>query len=155
MKRFSLLPLFAVALIATAFSIQRSHAAARDAGYQTETVASPDGTTVLDPVEEAHKLRRLVKLALANNATGASHQVLDEEIALIEKNKKLKENVVKSLLQDDDADPTLPTVTLVKYKDGSVRGVLFVQTDNVHGNNPNRLAWPLDSKREHKEETGH
>jgi hypothetical protein len=152
MKRNSLLPFFTVALLATAFSIQPCHAG-RDAKYQDDTVASPDGTSVVDPAEEAHKIRRLVKLALANNATAASRQVLDEEIAFVEKNKKLKENVVLNLLQDDNPDPTLPKVALVKYKDGSNRGLLFIQTDDVHSSNPNRLAWPLDAKRESKEES--
>ena len=112
----------------------------------------PGGGGRVDPAEEAHKIRRLVKFALAGNATPNSHQVLDDEIAFVEKNKKLKQNVFTNLLQDDNPDPSLPKVELVKYKDGSIRGLLFIQTDNVTGNNPNRLAWPMDTKREHKEE---
>jgi hypothetical protein len=151
MKRYSILPFFAGALLAAACPVQPCRAAGDH--MADETVTTPDAVSVIDPVEEAHKIRRLVKLALASNATEASHDVLNEEIAIIEKNKKLKMNVLTSLLQDDSPDPTLPKVELVKYPDGSVRGLLFIQTDNVRANNPNRLAWAIDPKREHKEQS--
>jgi len=154
MKRFPIIPIFAATLLVTASLVPRSHAAARDASYQENTVPGNEGVTVINPEEEAGKIRRLVKLALANDASAASHQVLDEEISMVEKNKKLKQNVVTSLLQDDSPDPTLPKVELRKYKDGSIRGLLFVQTDNVRGGKPNTLAWVLDHKREDKEQAG-
>jgi|SRR5579862_8827568 len=148
MKKIPVLALSAAALLATACLIQPARAAGDHVAE--DTVTTPDAVSVIDPAEEAHKIRRLVKLALANNATEASHTVLNEEIAVIEKNKKLKMNVFNSLLQDDSPDPTLPKIVLVKYPDGALRGLLFIQTDNVRGNNPNRLAWAIDPKREHK-----
>lgn len=150
MKRVPILPLFAGALLAVSL-IPNARAAGN---YGGEAVATaPDAFTTMDPTEEARKIRRLVKLALANNASQASHDVLNEEIATVEKDKKLKKDVVTHLLQDDSPDPTLPKVVLVKYPDGAIRGLLFIQTDDVRGNNPNRLAWPLDQKREKKEQS--
>jgi hypothetical protein len=151
MKRISILPFFTIALLATACLAPRCHAGARD-NYKDDAVASPDAVSLVDPTEEAHKIRQLVKLALANDATDASRQVLEDETKFVEKNKKLRENVATSLIQDDNPDPTLPKIELLKYKDGSLRGLLFIQTDNVRAK-PNSLAWVLDSKREHKEES--
>ena len=140
-------------LLAATLFLARTCPAAGDSyrDRQDAVVPGADGLTVVDPVEEAHKIRRLVKFALANNASDASRSTLDEEIKTIEHDKKLKKNIVTSLLQDDDSDPTLPKVVLVKYPDGSIRGILFIQTDGVRNNKPNQLAWPLDPKRESKE----
>jgi len=149
MKRFYFIPFFAGALLATACFVQPCHAKDR---MGDDAVTTPDAVSVLDPAEEAYKIKQLVKLALANDAPDESRKVLSEEIAFVEKNKKLKENVVVNLLQNDSPDPSLPRVELVKYKDGTPRGLLFIQTDNVRANNPNRLAWPLDPKRERKEQ---
>ena len=150
MKRFSILPFFASALLAAACLTQTARA--KD-DFKDEEVTTPDAVSVIDPTEEAHKIRRLVKLALYNDATQDSRDVLNQEIAVVEKNKKLKMNVVTSLVQDDSADITLPKVVLVKYPDGSIRGLLFIQTDKVQGNNPNRLAWAIDQKRERQEQS--
>ena len=148
MKRFPILPFFAGALLAAALFAHPCRAAGN---LSDESVTTPNAVTVIDPAEEAHKIRRLVKIALANDAPQASKDVLNEEIALVEKNKKLKMNVLTNLLQDSSTDPTLPKVVLVKYPDGAIRGLLFTQTDNVRADKPNRLAWAIDPKREHKE----
>jgi len=150
MKQSASLPLFAGALLAAACITTPCHAKDK---FEDTAVVAPGSVSSIDPMEEAHKIRQLVKLALANDASPTSRQVLSDEIAVVEKNRKLKEAVVTRLLQDDSPDATLPSVALVRYKDGAVRGLLFTQTDAVHTGNPNRLAWPLDSKREQKEQT--
>lgn len=147
MKRFTFLVVLAGTFIVLA---NPAISAAKD--KPADTAVMDSGAIVsLDPGEEAKKIRNLVKLALASNSTAQSHQVLSQEIALVEKNKKLKDRVVARLLQDDDPDPTLPAVELVHYPDGKVRGLLFTQRDNVHGT-PNKLAWALDNKLEQKEQ---
>jgi len=116
----------------------------------TEPVMSTETNSMIDPSEEARKLKRLVKLAMDPKATEAMKKALADEIAFVERNRKLKESVVLRLLQDDDVDtdPSLPKVQLATYKDGSTRGIIFVQTDAPKSAQPARIAWVLDSKKE-------
>ena len=115
------------------------------------------GDSVTDPGEEARKIRRMVKLALYPNAPEPVKKALADEIASVEKSKKFREEVAQHLLQgaDADTDPTLPKVMRVSYKDGTLRGVLFIQADAGHSAKPAELAWALDSKREKKEHGDH
>ncbi|HWB60994.1 MAG TPA: hypothetical protein VG733_15975 [Chthoniobacteraceae bacterium] len=147
MKRTALLPFLAVALLA--ICLARPCHAKEDNPGQT-ALPTDTGIAVMDPAEEAHKIRHLVKFALASDASAASHTVLDDEIKIVEKDKKFKMKVLTELVQDDDPDPSLPKVVLVKYPDGAIRGLLFIQTDKVKGK-PNQLAWAIDPKREKKE----
>lgn len=126
------------------------HSPDRDSVVITATGSS------IDPAEEARKVRRLAKLALYPNATAETKKSLSDEISYVEHNRKLKEAVVKHLLQDDDPnpDPTLPKIQMATYKDGSLRGIMFIQSDAAHSAKPGRIAWVLDSKKE-KKETGH
>lgn len=147
----SLLYIFGAMLLLSCLD-QRCHAKARDMD-SGEPGAKDNTDTVTDPGEEARKIRRLVKLALYPNASEPVKKALADEIASVEKSKKFREDVAQHLLQgaDADTDPTLPKVMRVSYKDGSLRGVLFIQADADKTAKPAELAWALDSKREKKE----
>lgn len=141
-------------LVVTGFG-QRLHAKARDADTSQPTL-DKGASSALDAGEEARKIRRLAKLALYPKAGEEVKKALEDEIGLVEKKGKLTKEIVKHLLQDDDPnpDPTLPKVVQLSYRDGQIRGVLFVQADAERSAKPAELAWIIDSKREKKERGG-
>jgi len=147
--------LFAAMLVLSCFGHRLHAATGRD--VEPEPTVSKDASTEQDAGEEARKIRRLVKLALYPKATADVKQSLDDEIASVEKKEKFKKEVVKHLLQDDgaDSDPTLPKIVQLTYRDGSIRGVLFIQADAERSAKPAELAWVIDSKREKKERGEH
>ena len=150
MKSISRYSLFAAAVLIAAPLWFSQPASAKDKKSDSEAEENGSNSAV-DPGEEAKKIRALVKIALHDDATQGTKDALSDEIKFVEKNKKLRENVMQHLLQDEDFDPTLPTVAVVHYKDGKVRGVLFVQTDAPKGKTPNRLGWAVDPKLEQQE----
>jgi len=119
--------------------------------HSDDTVVDGGSVSTIDPAEEARKIRQLVKLALHPDAAPATRTALADEIKFVEKNKKLKVNVVTCLINNEEPDPSLPKIDVVHYKDGTVRGLLFIQSDAAHSKTPAKLAWPIDSKREQKE----
>jgi len=147
---------FAVILLLSCLD-HRCHAKGRDMDVEEPGAKDNSADSVTDAGEEARKIRRLVKLALYPNAPEMVKKALDNEIASVEKSKKFREDVAQHLLQgaDADTDPTLPKVMRVSYKDGTLRGVLFIQADPEHSAKPAELAWALDSKRETKEHGNH
>ena len=149
-KSTRFLPYFLGAVLVMPWLSQPCHAKGKPAG--TEPVVSVERNSVIDPSEEARKIKRLVRLAMDPKANETVKKALADEIAFVERNRKLKESVVQRLLQNDDVDtdPSLPRVQLATYKDGSTRGLIFIQTDAPKSAAPARIAWALDSKKEKK-----
>jgi hypothetical protein len=153
MERFARIPIF-LALACLAVAWPNPQCLAHGGDQTNNGVEKKEGEHPVEkpePAGVAEKIRHLAALALLPNANNGVKNAIENETNRVAKDKKLLEAVALQLLQDEGFDPK---VRQINYRDGTIRGLVFIKRDADHSQKPPVIVWTFDAKRAKRDDAG-